>query len=325
MGVFEARTAYKPFEYPECERFVDAISHSYWLVSEFSFISDIQDFHTKLTPKEQSVIKNALLAIAQVEVGVKKFWSRLGDRCPKPEFEDVGVAFGNSERIHSSAYSKLLEVLGFDEDFGKLLENDVMKGRVDYLSKYIKGAPYATNENYTLHLALFSLFTETASLFWQFYVIKSFASRKGNFLKDVDNVIQSTQQEEALHGLFGAYLLNLIKQEQPEWFDETFYNKLAKAAKKAYEAEEKIVDWVFEQGDLDFIDREEVKAFARSRFNLGLSWLGAQPLFEVSEQELARFDWFNSELQGVTEVDFFYQRSVNYTKNTQSFTESDLF
>src|SRR5690606_32712627 len=229
------------FEYPDVIEYKNAINHSYWLVSEWNFISDVQDFNVQLTDYERNVIKNTLLAISQIEVSVKKFWTKLGDRFPKSEFEQVGVTFGESEVRHADAYSHLLQVLGLNDDFNLLLENPVIQGRVDYLTKYLRGAADNSNENFTLTLTLFSIFIENVSLFSQFVIIKSFNKYK-NCLKDIDNVVQATMKEEMIHALLGVYLIKEIKKEFPEWFDDEFYNKLYRACKKAYEAESKIID-----------------------------------------------------------------------------------
>ena len=165
MGIFDKRVAFKPFEYPDILEYKNAINHSYWLVSEWNFIGDIHDFKVNLSEAEKNVLKNALLAISQIEISVKRFWTKLGDRFPKSEFEQVGVTFGESEVRHSDAYSHLLQVLGFNDEFAFLLENPVIQGRVDYLTKYLKGASDNSNENYTLTLTLFSIFIENVSLF----------------------------------------------------------------------------------------------------------------------------------------------------------------
>lgn len=107
MSIFEKRIAFKPFEYPEVMEYKNAINHSYWLISEWNFLSDIQDFHVKLDDAQKNIIKNAMLAISQIEVSVKRFWTKLGERFPKAEFEQVGVSFGESEVRHADAYSHL--------------------------------------------------------------------------------------------------------------------------------------------------------------------------------------------------------------------------
>jgi ribonucleoside-diphosphate reductase beta chain len=324
MGIFTKRTAFKPFEYPDVIGFVDAINHSYWLHTEWNFIADIQDFNTKLSEKEKNAIKNAMLAISQIEVSVKSFWGKVGDRIPKPEFNAVAFTFAESEVRHERAYSHLLEVLELNHDFSLLLENPVIQGRIDYLTKYLKGAADNSQQAYTLTLTLFSLFIENVSLFSQFALIKSF-NKFRNVLKDIDNVVQATQQEETLHAMFGAYVVNQIKEENPEWFDEEFYAKIKRACLKAYDAESKIIDWMFEQGDLEFISSDDLKTFIRDRFNQSLIMIGCEPLFDIHGETLSRFDWFYEEINSTANIDFFNKKSVNYSKKTQPVTAEDLF
>lgn len=642
MGIFDKRVAFKPFEYPEVCEYRDAINHSYWLVSEWNFTSDIQDFHVNLDDKQRSAIKNALLAISQIEISVKRFWTKLGERFPKAEIEQVGVTFGESEVRHASAYSHLLEVLGFNDEFEQLLQVPVIQNRVDYLTKYLRGAADDSHQNYTLALTLFSIFIENVSLFGQFAIIKAF-NKHHNLLKDVDNVVQATLKEECyvegtevltpggwvdfrdinigddvvqynhgtlefvkvlhktckryegdvyhfqtdatgcmvtpghemiyynpagelkmkqakdfrphsktrvprggrlnnegideitwddrlriaiqadgttrywvntagetllrgkcggythafgltkqrkkdrlewilknggwdykteidgretryeirynqdhdykefdwvhlknksqtwcsnfieecvqwdgyqtevehtqgycstnkraidkiqtiaifagylttiqrridtrkesykdtyklslmlknplptshalkksqvnysgnvycvtvpssaivtrynnsvmfagncVHALFGAHLIDIIKRENPEWFDEEFYEKLYRASKKAYEAESAIVDWIYENGELDCLPANTLKEFLKSRFNDSLQMIGGEPVFEVDEKSIADMEWFNVEIYAQVDTDFFHKRPVSYSKKVQAFTAEDLF
>jgi len=324
MGVFDKRVVFKPFEYPEILEYKNAINHSYWLVSEWNFIGDVQDFNVKLNEVERHVIKNALLAISQIEVSVKKFWTKLGDRFPKAEFEQVGVTFGESEVRHSDAYSHLLQVLGFNDDFAMLLQNPVIQGRVDYLTKYLKGASDNSNENYTLTLTLFSLFIENVSLFSQFVIIKSFNKYK-NILKDIDNVVQATQKEEVIHAMFGMALIKIIKEEYPEWFNDDFYEKLYRACKKAYEAECNIIDWIFEKGELDFLTKDTVREFVKNRFNESVEQIGGKRIFEVDAGILEKLKWFDEEIYAEVNTDFFHKKPVTYSKKMQAITAEDIF
>jgi ribonucleoside-diphosphate reductase beta chain len=324
MSIFDRRVAFKPFEYPDVLAFKDAINHSYWLISEWNFIADVQDFKTALTPAEQNAIKNALLAISQIEVSVKRFWTKLGDRFPKAEFEQVGITFGESEIRHADAYSHLLQVLGLNDDFAMLLENPAIQGRVDYLTKYLKGAADNANEAYTLTLALFAIFIENVSLFSQFAIIKSFNKHR-NVLKDIDNVVQATQKEEQIHALFGVYVINQVKAEFPDWFNADFYLKIERACVKAYEAEVRILDWIYEAGELEFLPKAALLAFIQDRFNQSLKLIGAPPVFDVNRADLAPLAWFEEELHAPTNVDFFHKKPVTYSKKMQAITAGDLF
>ena len=133
MGIFDYRRNYKPFEYPEVTDFTDAINKSFWVHSEVDFTADTQDFLSHLSEAEQNAVKNALLAIAQIEVNVKTFWGDLYSHLPKPEFNGLGSTFAECEFRHSEAYSRLLEVLGYNDEFERLIEIPIIKQRVDYL------------------------------------------------------------------------------------------------------------------------------------------------------------------------------------------------
>lgn len=316
-NIFEKRVKCKPYEYNDLMQFRDVIRTSRWHAEEFDFGEDIQDFKVHLDNKQQNVIKNAMLAISQVEVeSVKTFWSNIGEWLPKPEIAMVGTTFGENEITHFEAYSMLLEKLGFNEEFEKLLENEVIANRINYLSKYLRGSGDNVHEFNTLKLALFSLFVENVSLFGQFLIIKSFNKHR-NVLKSIDNVVLSTQKDELCHAQFGIELLAIIKEENPEWFNEQFYHKIERACKKAFEAECKIVDWIFEQGDLDFITSFDVKEFLKRRFNSSLQDIGASPMFtDIDEESRLKTKWFDEEIVAYIRNDFFNTKSSNYNKVT---------
>jgi len=324
MGVFDKRTNFKPFEYPELYDFVDAINHSYWIHTEFSYDGDIQDYHVNLNKTHQNAVKRAMLAISQIEINVKRFWSNLYNQFPKPEFDALGSTFGESEVRHSRSYAHVLELLGLNEEFNELVNNPVIQGRIDYLNKYLKNAGSNNKELYTLTLALFSLFIENCSLFSQFLIIKSF-NKYQNYFKGIDNVIQATMKEETLHGMAGAYIINLVKNENPEWFNEEFYKTIERACKKAYLAEEKIIDWIFEGGELDFLDKATVLEFTKNRFNKSMDMIGCEKIFEVDKELLKKTNWFDVEVSSETHTDFFNKTPTNYSKKTQSITADDLF
>lgn len=322
--IFTPRSTFRPFEYPEVIKYQDAINHAYWLVSEWSFTSDVQDFFVKLDDSQRNAVKNTLLAISQIEVNVKMFWAKLGDRFPKPEFFQVGITCGESEVRHESAYSHLLQVLNLNNEFENLLEVEAVKGRVNYLSKYLKEANSKNNQEYLTTLTLFSLFIENVSLFSQFVIIKSFYKHL-NVLKDLDNVVSATMKEEQLHCLLGVYIINTIKEENPEWFDESFYKKIYTASRKAFKAESEIIDWIFEKGELDFLPKDVLKEFLKDRFNQSVGMIGGEDVYKVDQEKLRELTWFDEELYGEVKMDFFHQRPVNYTKKLQSVQAEDLF
>lgn len=324
MGIFDKRVAFKPYEFPEVLGYRDAIKHSRWDVEEFNFASDKFEFKHKLTESEQQAIKRTLLAISQIEVSVKSFWGKLGEHLPKPEFNSVGITFAENEVVHSEAYAKLLEELGFNSEFDLVLQEPVIGGRVEYLTKYLRNSGENAKQVYTLNLAMFSMFIENISLFSQFAIIKSFTKHK-NLLKEVDTVIEASMKEELIHAQLGMYIINLIKVEYPEWFNKDFYDKINRAALKAYEAEIKILEWIFEEGEIDSISLDSLKEFIKNRFNDSITTIGGKKLFEINDEKLKDLYWMVEAIYGYVRNDFFNTQGTNYTKFQKSITSKDLF
>jgi ribonucleoside-diphosphate reductase beta chain len=322
--IFEKRINLKPYEYPQLYEYVPAIRHSYWIHTEFNFTSDIQDFKSGLSDVERSVIKNTMLAISQIEVAVKTFWGDIYQRMPKPEIGSVGATFAESEVRHHDAYSHLLEILGLNQEFENLKKKPVIMKRVQYLETALKNAKSDNNKEYAESILLFSLFIEHVSLFSQFLIIMAFNKYK-NVLKGISNVVEATSKEEQIHGDFGIDVINIIKKEHPEWFGGDYNETIQDICEKAFDAESKIVDWIFEEGELDFLPKAVVNEFIKNRFNNSLESIGIPKIFDVDEKLLAETEWFDDEIIGTKHGDFFVKRSINYSKRTQSITSDDLF
>lgn len=323
-NIFEKRINLKPYEYPALNEYVDAIRHSYWIHSEFNFTSDIQDFKTKLTIVEQNAIKNTMLAISQIEVAVKSFWGDLYNKMPKPEIGSVGATFAESEVRHHDAYSHLLEILGLNNEFKNLKKKPVIMRRVHYLETALKNAKSEDNKEFAESILLFSLFIEHVSLFSQFLIIMAFNKHK-NMLKGISNVVEATSKEEQIHGDFGIDVIRIIKDENPTWFDEEHATLVQDLCKEAFESESKIIDWIFEAGELDFLPKNVINEFIKNRFNNSLESIGIDKVFEVNEKLIEQTEWFDDEIIGTKHGDFFVKRSINYSKRTKSITSDDLF
>ena len=323
-NIFEKRLNLKPYDYPALNEYVDAIRHSYWIHTEFNYTSDIQDFKATLSPLEQNAIKNTMLAISQIEVAVKTFWGDIYKKMPKPEIGSVGSTFAESEVRHHDAYSHLLEILGLNNEFKNLKKNPVIMRRVNYLELALKNVNSDDNKEFSESIILFSLFIEHVSLFSQFLIIMAFNKHK-NVLKGISNVVEATSKEEQIHGDFGIDIIKIIKEENPDWFDDDHSLLVQETCKEAFLSESKLIDWIFEKGELDFLPKSVIKEFLKNRFNNSLESIGIPKIFDVDQILLSQTDWFDDEIIGTKHGDFFVKRSINYSKRTKSITIDDLF
>ena len=224
---------------------------------------------------------------------------------------------------HSLAYSQCLEELGLNQEFEDLLEVPAMKDRVAYLKKYLGGLNSRSNKEFTKSLVLFTLLIENISLYAPFYVMTAIKKNR-QMLKSVGKVIQSTMTEERLHSLFGATLINIIKEENPEWFDDEMEQKIRRNIRKAVKAEEKVIEWMFEEGETDYLKKEYVIEYLKYRANDSLSLIGYEPEYKLNEELLEHSKYLNTMQKSQAEIDFFDNRNSDYNKNID-FESDDLF
>lgn len=324
MSIFDEQLSRKPNLYPWTEQFIESMHNGFWTDKEFSFKSDVQQYKTELTEQEQEIIARTLSAIGQIEVAVKTFWAKLGENLPHPALQDLGYVMANTEVIHNNAYERLLSVLDMEDIFEENLKLDFIEGRVNYLRKYTHKFYKDSKKQYLYALTLFTLFVENVSLFSQFYIINWFARFK-NVLKDTDQQVKYTRNEENIHALVGIKIINTIREELPELFDEELEERIAHEAVCAYKAESKIVDWMINGINEPNLSAPIVKEFIKARINNSLEQIGYKPVFDIDNELVAPTMWFEEELLGNNMTDFFHSRPVEYSKKNQSFDEDDLF
>ena len=322
--IFEEQLSRKPDEFPWAQDFIDAMHQGFWTDKEFSFSSDIQDFNVNLDATEKEIIVRTLSAIGQIEVAVKKFWSKLGDNLPHPSLTDLGYVMANTEVIHNNAYERLLTVLGLEEVFEENLKLDFIEGRVKYLRKYNHKFYKDSKKQYVYALTLFTLFVENVSLFSQFYIINWF-NRNKNVLKDTGQQVKYTRNEENIHALAGIKIINTIRSQYPDLFDDELEQRILSEAQAAFIAESNIIDWMINGFDEKGLNAGILKEFIKNRINDSLEKIGFHSAFDVDTSLLKDTMWFEEELIGNNATDFFHSRPVEYSKNSQTFNADELF
>lgn len=324
--LFEEQVSRKPNLYPWTQDIIDALWHSFWTPNEFNFRSDYAQFHTELTEEERGVVVRTLSAIGQIEIAVKRFWADLGKTFKHPSMSDMGLVMGNNEVIHNLAYEKLLDVLRLQDAFDEALKEPVVKGRVSYLKKYNERAYDDDRKQYIYAIILFTLFVENASLFGQFYTIMHF-NRFRNVLKDTAQQVQYTRNEEMLHARAGILLINTLRQEYPELFDDELEARVVQECMEAIEHEGKIVDWMLQGYEGEALSADLLKVFIKNRIVEGLGEIGFGGVTLTAEERalLPKTRWMDEETKGTTLTDFFQKRPVEYAKSHRTYDEDDLF
>src|SRR5690625_7939619 len=100
----------------------------------------------------------------------------------------LGATFAECEFRHSEAYSRLVEVMGYNDEFINLIDVRVIRERSDYLSEALADARSKDRKAYTLSLIMCTSLIEHGSLVIQFAIILSF-TRFQVLMKKVSHII----------------------------------------------------------------------------------------------------------------------------------------
>ena len=144
-------------------------------------------------------------------------------------------------------------------------------------------------------------------------------------MKDTDQQVKYTRNEENIHALVGIKIINTIREEYPELFDEELEDRISHEAEQAFESESKIVDWMINGIEEKSLSAPILKEFIKNRINESLTQIGFKKVFKIDEDLLSSTMWFTEELLGNNMADFFSSRPVEYSKKNQCFDESELF
>ena len=322
MGLFDERIAYKPFEYPEyyTEGWLKQ-AQAFWLHTEIPMSGDVKDWNESLNDKEKSLVGNILLGFAQTECAVSDYWTqKVVGWFPKHEIQQMAMMFGSQETIHAVAYSYLNETLGL-EDFDAFLQDEATMARFNNLVSYEGTDRIGIAKS----LAIFSAFAEGVSLYSAFAVLYSFQLR--NLLKGIGQQMKWSVRDESLHSKMGCRLFKHMCQEDPNLLQDC-KKDIINAAEAMLKAEERYIDKMFEQGDIENLKAYDLKQFIRKRLNEKINELGYVHIgkyFEYDEKGANKLDWFYHLTGGHTHTDFFAIRPTDYSKANEGEDFQDIW
>ena len=120
---------------------------------------------------------------------------------------------------------------------------------------------------------LFTLFVENVSLFSQFYIIMHMNRNKA-VMKDCAQQVQYTRNEEMLHAQVGIKLINTLREEYPDLFDEELEARVKEECIDALKAESKVIDWIMGDYEVKGLSADILKSFIAKRMADSLDQIG---------------------------------------------------
>lgn len=305
-NIFEVGKYLDP-EYQFLEKYVFIMYRGFWTPAKYEKLireQDVPYYFNSMFEVDQEAIKRCILAIALVEDKVKVFWPSLHFDLPQTLVGDVGGVFGMSEVTHRRSYHSLLENLKINPK--EIYQFPSAQGRVDYLSKYLENDPKIIGKKRVLKkLVLFTALVERISLFTQFYILMSYA-RANRGLETISALQQTTATEELVHYSCGIEIINQIKKESPQLWDEYLVELIEKNFTASHLAEKSLINFFFEKGVPSHLTVEEVLNFLNFNMNavatdlqLGITIDYDKEMYEEKNK------WFMEKISTAGEPDFF--------------------
>lgn len=303
--------------YPDAVKFSEQQDSIFWTANEIDVEKDKQDMLVNMTEAERHGVTTTLklFTIYELIAGNEYWGGRVKDAFPRPEIQRMAATFSYFELgVHSIFYNRLNQVLGLDNDefYLSYIDDPVLHNHINYVDNIVSHPDLLSS------LGAFSL-VEGAVLYSSFAFLKHFQAQGKNKLLNVVRGINFSLRDENLHATAGAWLYRSLRDEMlKEGGDyrvqvENASERVLEAARHIYAHESRIVDMIFEKGEMEGITAEQMKKFIQGRLNLCLSQLGLPHVFEVLNDTIS--EWFYDSINSVSFNDFFTGVGSSYNRS----------
>ena len=301
------------YDYPQALAYTEKQQSIFWTADEIEMEKDIHDLKTNLTEAELHGVTTVLklFTLYELHVGNEYWLDYVRKTFPRPEIQRMASLFGMFElNVHAPFYDKLNEVMGLktDEFYSSYTKDKTLADRMAWVERQFKV------DDPLLITAMGSI-TEGAILYSNFAFLKHFQAEGKNKLMNMTAGINFSVRDENLHSEAGAWLYKqLLKEEKPD-ADRMgkVLTKIKRTCRQIYEHESRIIDMIFEKGNIKGITDIQMKNFIQSRLNLCLEQLNIPTMFSVEYDPIS--SWFYKNINSGSLHDFFAKQGNNYSRD----------
>ena len=304
-GLLEFSETYKPFHYPWAVEITTRHEKAHWIEDELDLSEDVADWKMgKMTKIEKEYVTNILRLFTQSDVAVgQNYYDQFIPKFKNNEVRNMLGSFAAREGIHQRAYALLNETLGLpDSEYHAFLEYSEMADKIEYMRK----ADTNTLRGLGLSLAK-SVFNEGVALFASFVMLLNF-QRFGK-MKGMGKVVEWSIRDESMHVEGNSKLFKAFCKEHGRVVDNDFKREIYEMSKDIVDLEDKFIDLAYEMGEIEGLEKSEVKEYIRYITDRRLLQLGMKTNFKVKENPLPWLEWV---LNGADHTNFFENRVTEY-------------
>jgi ribonucleoside-diphosphate reductase beta chain len=138
-----------------------------------------------------------------------------------------------------------------------------------------------------------------------------------NLMKGTGQIVEWSVRDESLHSKAGCWLFRTWLQEQPELDTPELREQIIEACQLSVQLEFDFIEKAFEMGNVEGLNKDQLKAFIKARANEKMIELGYNAIYnDIEPSLLKQMEWFGHLTSGKTQQDFFAGRVTNYSKST---------
>lgn len=290
---------------------------NHWLPTEIAMQDDIELWKSsQLTDDERLAFKTALGFFTTADsIAANNIVLALYEHISSPECRMYLLRQAYEEAIHTHAYQYIVESLGLDggEIFNMYRENSAHFSKAKFILGFNEGifdtkfktGNFKNDQKFLENLCVFSLILEGIFFYSSFAVI--FGFQRQNKLVGSAEQIQYIMRDESQHLNFGINMINAIKDEQPELWNDSFQKHIIDLVKEATKLEYQYAQAVFPRGIFG-MNADGFRQYIEYIADRRLSAVGLPKQFNVKNP----FPWMSEAVDLTKEKNFFETRVTEY-------------
>ncbi|MCC2644401.1 MAG: ribonucleotide-diphosphate reductase subunit beta [Burkholderiales bacterium] len=308
-----------PFKYKWAWEKYLASCANHWMPQEVNMQRDIELWKSPegLTEDERLIVKRNLgffvtadsLAANNIVLGTYR-------QITAPECRQFLLRQAFEEAIHTHAYQYIVESLGLDEAevFNAYHEIPSIKAKDEFLIPFINtltdphfktGTPQS-DRDLLKSLIVFACIME--GMFFYVGFVQILALGRQNKMTGSAEQYQYILRDESMHCNFGIDLINTIKLENPDLWNDKFKEELAVLFKRGVELEYSYAEDTMPRGVLG-LNASMFNEYLRFICNRRMQQIGLEPLFAGANNP---FPWMSEMMDLKKEKNFFETRVIEY-------------
>lgn len=305
----------RPMKYPEFyEMYRDAIKNT-WTVEEVDFSTDIADLNNKLSSAEQHLIRRLVAFFATGDsIVANNLVLNLYKHINAPEARMYLSRQLYEEALHVQFYLTLLDTYIPDMKereaaFAAIHNIPSIRKKAEFCFKWMDNVheldelhTHEDRRKFLMNLICFASCVEGLFFFASFAYV--YFLRSKGLLHGLASGTNWVFRDESCHMRFAFEVVDTVRQEQPELFDEELEGQVVEMLKEAIDCEMQFAEDILQEG-VSGLSVRQMREYLEYIADQRLVNLGYQKQFNTKNP----FSFM--ELQDVQEVTNFFERRVS--------------